>query len=284
MKFEKKNLWGIILGMILIVGGIVIFGFDPRFYFVVVIALVAGALPFVLSVVFSQGKQKEKEARFLEFTRDLVENVKSGTPISKSIVNLQNRDYGPLSENVRKLANQLALGITLNKALATFASDTKSSVIKRAVGLISEAQRAGGKIDSIIESVSESVNQTEALKKERSSAVSNLVVQGYIIFIVFIVIMLVLQFKILPMTAGLGNVGGNFLGGDSGGVSIDPESFSTPLLVMILVQSFFAGLVIGKIAEGSIRDGIKHSFILLALALLITTWARAFIGTGAAAA
>ena len=189
-------------------------------------------------------------------------------------MNLQKRDYGALTPHVQKLGNQISIGITLTAALKTFAKETKSRVISRAVGLISEAERAGGKIETILESVARSVNQIEDLKKERKSSISNLIVQGYIIFIVFIIIMLVLEFKILPLTAGLADVEGLSISVSA----VDPSTFAMPLFIMILVQSFFAGLVIGKIAEGSLMNGIKHSFILLALTLLITTGAKALLG------
>jgi hypothetical protein len=42
------------------------------------------------------------------------------------------------------------------------------------------------------------------------------------------------------------------------------------------VQSLFAGLVIGKLSEGTIKSGIKHSFILVTIAILLTTGAGAF--------
>jgi len=276
MKFNKKNLIGIIAGIVMIIGAVIFLRGDKLFLFIIVLSLIVIALPFVISIIVERGRKKEVEERFLEFVRDLVENVKSGTPISKSIINLRKRDYGVLSKYVVKLANQISLGIPFTKALFTFASDTGSRVIMRAVSLISEAERAGGDIDSILESVAKSVNQTENLKKERKSAVYNLIVQGYIIFIVFIIIMLVLQFKILPMTSGLGD---EDLSGLSISVrSISPQQFSTPLFILLLVQAFFAGLVIGKISEGSFKDGIKHSFILLALSLLISTGARALLG------
>ena len=274
MKFDKKFLWGPIPGVLILIVSAVFFGGERIFWFLSVLALVILVLPFVVSIIVEQGRQKEKEKRFLEFVRDLVGNVKSGTPISKGIINLRNRDYGGLSIHIKKLANQILIGIPLTKALLTFANETRSSVISRAVALISEAEKAGGEIDTILESVANSVTQVEALKKERKSAVANLVVQGYIIFIVFIVIMLVLEFSILPMTSGLADVGDLNVKVQN----ISPESFSLPLLIMLLVQSFFAGLVIGKISEGSLKSGIKHSFILLALALLITTGAKFLLG------
>lgn len=274
MKLERMHWIGIVAAIVVLVGGAIFFFGDRIFYFMIVISIIVGALPFMISFAISRGEQKEKETRFLEFTRDLVGNVKSGTPISRSVLNLKGRNYGPLTPHVQKLANQISLGIPFSKALRTFAKDSKSKVISRAVNLISEAERAGGHIDTVLESVSGSVNQVEKLRKERMSSVSNLVVQGYIIFLVFIVIMLVLEFQILPMTAGLAEV-------DSLDISVqqvNPEEFAMPLFVMILVQSAFAGLVIGKVSEGSIKDGIKHAFILLAITLLIKTGASVFIG------
>src|SRR3989339_725474 len=126
----------------------------------------------------------------------------------------------------------------------------------------------------ILESVASSVTQVETLRKERQASVSNLVTQGYMIFFVFIIIMLVMEFKILPLVSDLQT-------GEGLSVSIsqmNPEEFSMPLFVMLLVQSFFAGLVIGKISEGTIRAGIRHSFILLTVTLLITMGARVLFG------
>ncbi|MFA5061329.1 MAG: type II secretion system F family protein [Candidatus Pacearchaeota archaeon] len=269
---KKKKFFGIIPALFVVAGSITLFGIkNPLTYFLIIIALILAILPFVIDLILSQNKQREKEEMFLAFSRDLVETVKSGTPVSKGIINLRNRNYGALSPHVSKLANQISLGRTLTEALQTFSRETGSKVIARAVSLISEAERSGGRIETIIESVALSVNQIDNLKKERKAAVSNLITQGYIIFIVFIIIMLVLEFKILPLVSDLSS-GGTGLGVEV--QKMDPEEFSMPLLVTILVQSFFSGLVIGKISEGNLKAGIKHSFILLALTLLVTTGAK----------
>jgi len=271
MKIGIAEGIGIGAGIAIAVGAFIFFGISAMAYFLGVIAVVIAALPFLVSIVSNQSIQREKEEKFLAFSRDLVENVKSGTPVVKSILNLQKRNYGSLSPHVQKLANQLSLGLTLTAALITFAKETKSSVISRAVGLISEAEKAGGQIESVLDSVAKSINQIEDLKKERKASVSNLITQGYIIFMVFIIIMLVLEFKILPLVSNLATPEGNLAISTK---SIDPGEFSMPLFLMLIVQSLFAGLVIGKVSEGDLKSGIKHSFILLALTLLVTTGAR----------
>ena len=271
MKFEKMHWLGTGIGLLGILGSFLIFGFTNMSYFLSVISLIAGLLPFMISFLLGQSKQKEKEEKFLAFVRDLVETVRSGAPISKAIVNLKNRNYGSLTPHVQKLANQLSVGLTLTMALNNFAVDTKSKVISRAVGLISEAERAGGKIETILDSVASSVNQIEQLRKERKASISNLVTQGYMIFFVFIIIMLVLEFKILPLVSGLEPTEGLKVSTST----VDANELSMPLFVMLLVQSFFAGLVIGKISEGTISSGFRHSFILLTITLLVTTGAKA---------
>ena len=273
MKIELMHWLGMGIGTAGVLVSVFLFKGSSLMYFLLVLSLLAGAFPFMISFLLGESRQKEKEEKFLAFTRDLVEMVRSGTPVSKSIINLRNRNYGTLTPHVGKLANQLSIGMTLTNALDNFARDTKSRVIARAVGLISEAERAGGKIETILESVADSVNQIENLRNERKAAVSNLVTQGYLIFFVFIIIMLVLEFKILPMVSNLDTAGTEGLTINVNKLTSD--QFSMPLFVMLLVQSFFAGIVIGKISEGTIRSGIKHSFILLALTLLITTGAKA---------
>lgn len=272
--------------MIALIAGVILIALDFIFlqknqnlmYFLAVLIVLISLIPFVANVAFESKKQKEKEARFLEFARDLVENVKSGTPISRAIMNLKSRDYGSLTPHIQKLINQLALGIPLTTGLTNFANDSKSKVIARAVGLIAEAERSGGEIENILNSVAESINQIETLKKQQQSSVYSLIVQGYIIFFVFILIVLVLQYYILPMTTDVG-AGGGFTDLNSDiKINSDPKDFGSSLLWLLVVQSLFAGVVIGKISEGNIKDGLKHSFILVSITLLISLGAKVFLG------
>jgi flagellar protein FlaJ len=285
----NKSMWsGIIFGLIIILGSIAFFYSNQLdlkvVYFLCGIAVIVISMPFFINSIVISNQEKNKEQMFLEFTRDLVEGVKSGTPISRSIINVKTKDYGNLSPHVSKLANQISMGIPVRDALDVFSREVDSVVIARAVSLIREAERSGGRIESILESVSFSVSQIEKLKKERKAAIYNLTVQGYIIFFIFIVIMLVMQFKILPITSQLGTGGNDIKGidlaglGGNIGAKIDIDTISNSFLYLLLAQGFFAGLVIGKISEGTVKAGLKHSFVLVSLSLLISTGARAFLG------
>ena len=285
MRIKKIHIIGIIATIIILAVDFIFLRDEKIFYFILGIGFVAGVLPFMVSLFIESEREREKEAMFLEFSRNLVESVKSGTPISRSIMNIKDKDFGSLTPHINKLANQISLGIPVKNALETFALDVNSKTIARAVTLISEAEQAGGEIETILASVAKSVSQTEKLKKERKAAIYTLVVQGYIIFLIFIVIMLIMEFKILPMTSGF-NTGGETAPSDLGelgigiqiGKGITPEQMAAPFLYLLITQGLFAGLVIGKLTEGSIKSGLKHSFILVVLAWLISTGASAFFG------
>lgn len=286
MKLKKVNWFGIIFAVSILAFDLIFFlGPEDKnlFIFLVGISLVVAILPFIVNLAMESGKEKEKNERFLEFARNLAESVKSGNPIGQSILNMRNKNFGSLSPHVQKLANQISLGIPMSQAFDNFSHDVGSGTIRRAITLIREAEEAGGQIDNILDSVANSIYQIEKLKKERKAAIYSLVVQGYIIFFIFIGIMLVMQFKILPLTSDIGGFGGggggaDFLGEGGSSSEFDPSAMARPFLILLIIQGFFTGLVVGKLAEGTVKSGIKHSFILAVTAFLVSTGAKVFLG------
>lgn len=276
MEMKKIHWIGIITGIIII--GLSFFFWGTRFFFFIVwFGILVGATPFVLTTVQQTRVSGEKEEMFLEFTRNLVESVKTGTPISKSILNMKKKPFGVLSKHVEKLANQISIGIPLKTALQTFAEDINNETVSRTITLIGQAEKAGGNIGEILEAVAKAVSMADKLKKERKATISTLVLQGYIIFFVFIVIVLVMQFYIIPMISGIANVGSLGVGGVSTpGGGIAAADVSKAFLYLLLIQGFFSGLAIGKLSEGDIKAGIKHSFSLIALSFLISAVANIF--------
>jgi len=285
MKMMKMHWFGIIAAVVIILIDVVFFYDNQKMLlFLIGIAIGTLALPFVIGISFENEKEQKFNEMFLEFSRNLAESVATGTPISRGIINMRNKNYGVLNDYIQKLANQIELGIPIGKALQTFADDIGSPVISRAIALIKEAERAGGEIDYILDSTARSISEIDKLKKERKSAIYGLVVQGYIIFFVFIGIILVMEFKIIPLTSGIGDFGSlgggtaNFENSSGENEVMDPEEFTKPFLFLLLTQGLFVGLVIGKLTEGSIKKGVKHSFILMITAFLVSSGARLFIG------
>ena len=278
-KFKSRYYIGILIALVII--GISFYVthflklFERWFWTSVVVALILGSLQIWSDYIKELKRQKEIELQFLEFTRSLVESVKGGISVPNAIRHVSKKDFGALNPYVKKLANQMEWGIPVHRALITFAKDTENDVIKRAVSIIIEADESGGDIEDILDSVTESVANVKKMKEERKASVYSQILQGYIVFFVFIAIMLVLQLWLFPKLGGMsgtlkGSIG--MLGGLIGKgeqISLDKVFFS-----LIMIQGFFAGIMIGKFSEGTIKQGLIHSAILMASAALIITIAK----------
>ncbi|RMD67520.1 type II secretion system F family protein [Candidatus Pacearchaeota archaeon] len=286
MKLKKIH-WVAIIAALLIIAIDLLFLLDKPnvLVFILGIAFAIGFIPFVVDISVESKRVQKVNEMFLEFARNLAESVSTGTPVSRAIVNMKNKDFGVLTPYVTKLANQVELGVPVSTALHNFAEEIDSPVVKRAVALIREAERAGGEIDYILDSTARAISEVEKLKNERRSSVYNLAVQGYIIFFIFIGIVLVMKFKVVPLAAGLQGFGSltnptslqnvqsasDVMSGNFGA-----DQFTQAFLYLLLAQGFFMGLVIGKLTEDSMLAGIKHSFILMLVAFLVSTGADLF--------
>jgi flagellar protein FlaJ len=278
MEFKQIHWFGIIAGII-IVSISFLFLKTNLFFFILWFGILIGVSPFVYTTMQKTKTDIEKEEMFLEFTRNLVESVRTGTPISKSIVNMKKKSFGVLGKYVEKLANQISLGIPLKEALLVFSNDVNNRTVSRTITLIGQAEKAGGNIGDILEAVAKAVSMSDKLKKERKAAISTLVAQGYIIFFVFIVIVLVMQFYIVPMITGISSLGSLGIGGiGSTGGNASALDVSKSFLYLLIVQGLFSGLTIGKLSEGNIKAGVRHSFALVVLSFLIYTVANAIFG------
>ncbi len=281
-KITKKHIIGLIIGItILILDFVFLFREGNRWFRpLIAVAFLISTSQFWLDVLKENKKQREIELKFLEFVRALVETVKSGIPIPKAIVKISTADYGELTPYVEKLANQIKWGFPLDDALTTFSLDTKNIVIKRSISVVIEAERSGGNVDEVLQAVTDSVVQIKKIKEERKANTYSQIVQGYLVFFVFIGIMLVLQIYLIPQ---IGNIGGVILTGfgggnlesylESGGTGTSVSTLNVNLIFiwLVLIQGFFAGIMIGKFSEGKSRMGLKHSLILMVTSYLIIT-------------
>jgi flagellar protein FlaJ len=303
MEIKKIHIWMIAVALaVLIIDFYLLLG-TPVFIPMIAVAIVLGAIPFGFDFFAKQQRNKELEEKFPEFVRNLVGAIKSGMPAPKAILAVSTTDYGSLTPHVKKLANQIEWAIPLHKALLTFANETKNAVIKRAIFTVIQAEVSGGNIEDVLQSVTESVIEIKKIKERRKALINSQVIQNYIIFAVFLIVMVVIQNMLVPYVANIEQK--TMPGLESGGielmqtgmtgmtkiVTIDTTSIEVFLrtlgewlvslhgifLMIAIIQGFFAGLVIGKLSEGDLSSGIKHSIILMLVSFLLITFAQGLI-------
>ncbi|MEM3370448.1 MAG: type II secretion system F family protein [Candidatus Woesearchaeota archaeon] len=298
IKFENRHIAGISIGVAFIILDIIILNKSPLFVPILAVSVIIIASQFLIDFIVETRKQKEIEEQFPEFVRNFVDGINSGMPPTLAVINASKEDYGALTPHVIRLAHQLEWAIPFHKALTKFAESTNNSLIKKTVATVIEAESYGGNIEDVLKSVTQSLIEVKKIRAERRYSIRSQVMQSYIIFIVFIGIIIVIQNFLIPYMKSVSASSASMFGGaPTATISIPQKavisfssfgafvrSFSEWLkslngifIMLSVIQGLFAGLVIGKLSEGDIRYGIKHSVILMSMAFILISLSQGFV-------
>lgn len=201
--------------------------------------------------------KKEREFYFSIFLRDFAENIRSGRSIVSSLENLKDLDYKSLSPLIKKLYSEVKLGIPFDKALRNLAKRSESNLIRRLSITIGEALKAGGDVNSTIEAVIRSMIEAEKIKREREAISVPTKINGFIIYFMFLIIMVILMKFLIPSIQS------------SQQLAINVIEVKNILIHLILIQSFFNGILIGKMSEGNVISGLRYSIFLMLIGYII---------------
>jgi len=274
LKLKIKYIYeivSVVVGIIILIINVLVI--SSIFPFIFPLVNVLGGLIAVVPpswVFYSRYKKnKEIEQQFVVFIRDLTDSINSGMTLPIALEHCSRKDYLALTPFIKDMVAQVEWGVPFRKALRIFARKTKSVPIKRTITTIIETYKVGGKISDTLNAVGESLVEIGKIKEERTASVHAQIITSYLIYFVFIFILVILQTFLIPALAEI-PAGGGVEGGSSSFISAD--SF----INFILVQGFFAGLVTGKMAEGSVVAGFKHSILLIVTGYTLFSFASQF--------
>ena len=234
------------------------------------------AVPIVLILYMRYKTTREVEQQFIVFIRDLGDSINAGMTLPLALSHCSKNEYMALTPYVNDMAAQVDWGIPFKRALETFAKKIGSVTVKRSVTTIIETYKVGGKVSDTLDAINKSLITVEKIRKERSSSVHSQVVTSYMIFFVFIFILVILQSFLIPSLTqrSASSVALSVTGAPESLPS--SQDYSELFTIFILMQGFFAGLATGKMAEGSIVAGLKHSVILIITGYLVFSMASQF--------
>lgn len=258
---KKKKLDFLEISIITTIIGLTIFYLNFLFFFknVQVFALLnMVAAVIVLGIPLMMRYSNYSKIRVLEeifpnFLRDVTENIRTGMTLPQAIKACTSNDYGILTPYIRDMSIKISFGIPFEKVLVDFSDKANSVIIKRNIHTIIETHRSGGALDTVLESVVQSFIELDKIKKERSSRVYSQMINGYLIYVVFLGVMIGLSTFLVPAFRWIE------------GAAEMKAVFSEIFLNLVVIQGFFAGLAIGKMAEGTIIAGMKHAMILVVI-------------------
>ena len=226
----------------------------------------------VMAIKYRQYQNRAKlEERFPDFIRDVVEGVRSGMSLPQAIENTEDNDYGYLTQYVDSMSAKINWGIPFDQVLRDFAAESGSKVIKRASNTIIQSYDSGGNVSDVLATVGKNIDKIRQLNKERESELHGQVVTGYIVYFIFLAVMVALIKYLVPALTFSGDIpemsAGMSIFGGAGGSSVEEIiALYRPIFRnLVVIQSVFSGLVIGKLSEGELRAGAKHVAILLSV-------------------
>lgn len=211
------------------------------------------------------------ERRLPDFLRDVAEAGRFGMTLADAIVVSSTGRYGKLTPEIKKMAAQITWGVPATEALRLFSERVKTPMVERIVAIIVKSSDAGGDVADVLTMVSHDTKENQLTEDERRIAMSTYIAVIYISFLVFLVTIWILNVTFLPkMLEASGALT------QTGTAISSPLAENLPAVVASIQVAFFIativhglgdGILAGVLDTGRIPNGLRHSFIMLMIAL-----------------
>jgi len=233
-----------------------------------IVAIIVGLFPPAIVNFLDTRWRNGVDKNIPRLLSEVANAGRTGVTLTRAIELASERRYGPLTKELKRLVAKLSWGVPLEDALESFSKRVDTPLAKRTAILIAEASRSGQNIQEIMESINKHIGDLHVIEVERRSQIRPYMGIIYLAFLVFLVtdVILVKTFfvQIDNLRMLMEQKGIRLLG--FGG--IDLPTIKKIFYHMAAVQGFFGGLVAGKMGEGTMGAGLKHSLILLITSLL----------------
>lgn len=244
-----------------------------RFLTWMTIAVVALIGPYGFFLGKKQRDIKAIERRLPDFLRDVAEAGRFGMTLAEAIVVSSSGRYGTLTPEIKKMAAQISWGVPATEALRLFSERVKTPMVGRIVSIIVKSSDAGGDVADVLTMVSHDAKEAQLTEDERRITMSTYIAVIYISFLVFIVTIWILNATFLPKM----REASESLGGGSSLGSQSPIAENLPSVIFDIKVAFFIavfvhglgdGILAGVLDNGKIPNGLKHSFLMLLIAVV----------------
>jgi len=228
-------------------------GLDEVLCFAVIIAIT----PYAIDITLQKRSSRRKEELYTEFLFKLSELMRGGLDPIKSVKELSKTDMGILTPNIRIASTSMVYGKSFENSMKSMAKSLHSELVSRYTTLVVQASYSGGSVADLILKASEDMRSIIGIEREKEGNLSQYVMIFYFAQGIIFFIIVTLSTSLLPFIDQLGPTS------PFGVNKLANVDFARGFFHLIMMNSFFGGLIIGKIAEGDARHGLKHAAILM---------------------
>jgi len=255
-KTATKMLWvaSAISAFTLTLFDVFLFWGKAEFQELVFFAVIVTIFPPAALAYANYRRRRAVDEQLPELFKSLVQAQQTGITLPQALEEAAKRDYGPLTTELKKTTQQISWGMSFEEALSAFGRRVNTALVQRTVPIIIEANLSGGQTEKVFDPMGKFIQTTLLLEKERRTQTRPYIAIIYITFFVFL-FTIVMLFKSFFVSVGqLPTLGTPF---------VEPEGIKRIFFDMTMIQAFFGGLVAGKMGEGTIIAGLKHSLVLM---------------------
>jgi flagellar protein FlaJ len=256
-KKERQIAWIVSVALaaaVLVTGVIRLWGL-PIFDEYVLLAMVIALFPSAVLDYVDYRWRRSIDEHLPDLYRAIVQSEKTGMTLTQAVEEASKRRYGPLTKELKRMVAQMSWGKSFEEALQSFSERVNTSLTRQSVPLIIEASRSGGQVEKVFEPMGKFVQSMLLAEKERQSQTRPYVAIVYVAFFVFLFTVIMLFTTFFVQMSELPTLSAALM---------STNEARRLFFHMSIVQALFGGLVAGKMGEGTIGAGMKHSVILLA--------------------
>jgi flagellar protein FlaJ len=272
---ERQYLLYVISGVIAMACAAIAFYLGMNSMNIVILTFLLIIIPPSFFNLYETRRISRLEAEFPAIVRDISLSVKSGVTLKGAMSMAAGGQYGTLTKAIKQMDNAISWGVSFDDALLHFAKKYPTVLIRRTVFTLIEASRMGGQLSEILEGIATDVEETKALEKRRNSETKPYIMVCYISYFVFLAVIMIMSYVFLPMMKEAANAtSGATLPGGMGKFAVsdaDLAQYNLLFFHALVIQGFFAGIVTGKMAEGKVVAGLKHSVFFILVAVIAYT-------------
>jgi len=200
------------------------------------------------------GKIRKLDESFTDFLLDLGSIMETKISLIQALESVSKRDYGTLTEYIKKLNTEISWGTPFLDAFVKIGKATKSKLVDKSISVIVSTFVSGGDLKKVFYAIGHHTEEMMKIKDRIRSRGRVATSTCYVIFFCLLFTVFIIRTTFLPTFTEMG---------------VGVEGMDTLIFHLLIIQSAFAGLVVGQMAENSIFTGVKHSAVLLVITILV---------------
>jgi flagellar protein FlaJ len=239
---------------------------------IVMAGVLVALIPFAVFYAIHSRRHRRIEEAIPDFADQMASAVRHNMTLARDIDLIAMEGKSNMLDEIRLIRRDIAWGSLTSDAIKRFSEHIRIGAIDRMSILVSQAEHFTNNLSRVLQIIAEDSKNMVMLKNERRGDMLLYVVVVYLAFFVFVFVQGILVVVFLPMMLqggdGMSMIGsGMTMPGVGSGFSIDV--YNRLIYHSVVIHGFCSGIVAGMMGEGSAFAGVKHSCVLVAVAMIV---------------